>query len=223
MTIRDKVIFALTTSGAMCDDCLSSLAGVKPRQAVNACCRELSFQGQLVRTQDQCPRCRASKIINFLGKTSHNNTVRATSTTSTSQTTSKNSKPWYWEGNVQDKITDHLRATGWNIISSANTESREAGKDIIAKKDTDELWISVKGWPEKSQNMQARHWFSGALFDLVLYRSANPGVRLAIGLPGGFTTYENLIPRVSWLREKLPFDVYLVSQSGEVSVIVSNV
>lgn len=107
----------------------------------------------------------------------------------------------------------------WTVLRTSNTQSRETGKDIIATKRDRELWLSVKGWPDKSSNTQARHWFSGALFDLVLYRTENPTVSLAIGLPGGFRTYESLLPRVRWLRQQLPFEVYFVAQSGAVSIV----
>ena len=132
---------------------------------------------------------------------------------------STSDKPWYWEGNVQDSIVAHLESEGWKILSSADTSTREAGKDIVATKDGQELWVSVKGYPVKSANTQARHWFSHALFDLVLYRDENPDVRLAIGLPAGFVTYQNLIPRVSWLRKNLPFEVITASEDGEVEVL----
>ncbi|WP_174819897.1 PD-(D/E)XK nuclease family transposase [Paenibacillus koleovorans] len=43
----------------------------------------------------------------------------------------------------------------------ADTTSRTSGKDIIAiDRQGKELWISVKGYLEKSSNVQARHWFS---------------------------------------------------------------
>jgi hypothetical protein len=81
------------------------------------------------------------------------------------------------------------------------------------------MWVSVKGWPEKSVNTQARHWFSGAIFDLVLYKDQSPDVRLAIGLPAGFSTYQNLFPRVKWLRKNLPFEVITVSENGTIKLI----
>ena len=93
--------------------------------------------------------------------------------------------PWYWEGNIQGAIVEYLRKADWRISRSADTTSREAGKDIEAERGSRELWVTVKGWPEKSANTQARHWFAAALFDLVLYRTDNPSVELAIGIPGG--------------------------------------
>lgn len=101
----------------------------------------------------------------------------------------------------------------------ADTESRAQGKDIVAiSQDGKELWVSVKGYPENSPNNQARHWFSSAVFDLVLYRGQNPDVSLAIGLPEGFSTYKGLIPRIRWLQDSMPFKIYWVAESGKVSV-----
>jgi len=53
----------------------------------------------------------------------------------------------------------------------------------------------------------------------VLYRDLDPTVLLAIGIPGRFSTYTNLIERVRWLRSNLPFEIFLVSEDGSVEVI----
>lgn len=52
---------------------------------------------------------------------------------------------------------------------------------------------------------------------MILYREENPEVRLAIGLPGGFSTYENLWKRIAWFRRALPLRVYWVRKDGMVS------
>jgi len=219
MSIRDKLKATLQTAGAMCDDCLSSSASVNPRQQVNARCRELESAGELTRQIDQCPQCRSSKIVNRIRTgnqfQSKPNTKKKESQKSIVDVINPD-KPWCWEGNVQTKIVEYLESTEWEILTSANTATREAGKDIVATRGGKELWVSVKGWPEKSVNTQARHWFSGALFDLILYKDLNPDVQLAIGLPSGFSTYENLIPRVTWLRKNLPFEIITVSEQGKV-------
>ena len=64
MTNAAKIWTALTDSGAMCDDCLSSFSSVKPRQTVNIKCRELERAGDLNRHKDMCPKCKVTKIIN---------------------------------------------------------------------------------------------------------------------------------------------------------------
>lgn len=95
--------------------------------------------------------------------------------------------PWYWEGNIQAVLVNHLSMNGYRIVSTANTASHESGKDIEAVgADGKILWVSVKGWPEKSQNTQARHWFSQALFDIILYRNESKNVDLAVAFPDKF-------------------------------------
>lgn len=219
MAIRDKLKATLQRSGPMCDDCLSSSSFVKPRQTVNARCRELEAEGQLERRTDRCPQCKATKIVNRLLVEGEDRPIKTNVVEEEEDNQFGNDRPWYWEGNVQERIVEHLSFSGWEISSSANTATREAGKDIVAVKDGKELWVSVKGWPEKSINTQARHWFSGALFDLVLYRDLDPAALLAIGIPGRFSTYTNLIERVRWLRCNLPFEIFLVSEDGSVEVI----
>jgi len=219
MFIRDRLRSTLSGSGAMCDDCLSSSAFVKPRQTVNARCRDLEKAGELVRQTDRCPQCKAIKIINrLLGKA-----VKPVKPSDSERkivvSDPDNGKPWSWEGNVQSQIVRYLVSEKWEILTESNTATREQGKDIVAIKNGKELWVSVKGWPEKSPNMQARHWFAGALFDLVLYKDLNPAVRLAIGIPAGYSTYQNLVGRVLWLRKNLPFEIITVSEQGAVNVL----
>jgi len=118
----------------------------------------------------------------------------------------KNTYSWYWEGNVQARVVSYLAYNGYTIQNVANTASREAGKDIVAvAPDGNELWVSVKGYPEKSPNVQARHWFSGAVFDLLLYRGQDPSAKLALVLPEGFVTYTNLLPSIDWLKRTMIF------------------
>lgn len=74
----------------------------------------------------------------------------------------------------------------------------------------------MKGFPEKSASVQARHWFAGAVFDLLLYRGENADVDLALGLPDGYQTYQGLTKRIEWLRRQMPFAVYWVAESGAV-------
>jgi hypothetical protein len=121
------------------------------------------------------------------------------------------------EGNIQGRVVKHLVQLDYTIRSVADTASRTSGKDIIAiSRENKELWVSVKGYPEKSSNIQARHWFSGALFDLILYHGENPKVQLGIAFPDGFVTYTNLLPRVKWFKEHLAILVFWVAEDGSV-------
>lgn len=208
MNISERILFILNEE-VMCDDCLSDKSGIRPRQTINKNCRELQKQGFLKRRRSTCPRCRKFKIVNFrLDK----NVQDFTSIPPTSI-----QSEWYWEGNVQEKIVDHLKSKGDKIIRAADTVSREPGVDIEAAYPSGEkLLVTVKGYPKKSQNTQARHWFSQAIFDIVLYKQDYPNTKLAIGLPMGFKTYENLAARVAWLKKSAPFHIYWVRKDGTV-------
>lgn len=128
---------------------------------------------------------------------------------------------WYWEGNVQSRLVTWLVQNGYHIRQVANTATREAGIDVIATTPANEdLLVSVKGFPERTEKTtsptQARHWFSGAIFDLVLYRNDYPSAQLALALPEGFTTYATLTRRTQWLRESMPFTIFWIGETGDV-------
>jgi hypothetical protein len=110
-----------------------------------------------------------------------------------------------------------LKRLGYAIESVVDTGTKEPGTDIVARSSGGQgLWVTVKGFPEKSAYTQARHWFAGALMDVVLYRGAESAIDLAIGLPDGFPTFQALASRVAWLRDRVPYSVYWVGESGTV-------
>ncbi|MHB1685484.1 MAG: hypothetical protein ACYCYO_22180 [Bacilli bacterium] len=216
MTNKAKILSTLS-SAELCDDCLSVASGVHPRQTINELCRELSIAGVITRIQGNCGKCLKVKLVNRLpdGLRAQPETKPPSPTSAEVPATAK----WYWEGNVQARVVSYLASNGHMIRSVADTASREAGKDIVAiAPDGNELWVSVKGYPEKSANVQARHWFSGAVFDLALYHGQAPNVKLALGLPDGFATYTNLLPRIEWLKQTMQFSVFWVGEDGSVRV-----
>ena len=77
----------------------------------------------------------------------------------------------------------------------------------------------MKGFPiaterTRPQN-QARHWFAGALFDVIQYRQESPTARLAVALPW-HPTYQALATRTTWLQRAAPFVYLWVTEAGEV-------
>jgi Holliday junction resolvase-like predicted endonuclease len=44
-------------------------------------------------------------------------------------------------------VVAHLVREGWQIVSEANTASRQPGIDIVAARETEELAVPVKGFP----------------------------------------------------------------------------
>lgn len=121
---------------------------------------------------------------------------------------------WHWEGNVQAFIVEDLQREGWQV-RFVDTASKQRGKDIEAIKDQRRLWVTVKGYPEGTGTTrpatQARHWFSHAIFDVIQYRSEDPDVELAVGLPD-FPTYRALSNKVGWLEKASPFTYLWVPQ-----------
>jgi len=67
MKNKDIIIITLINSGSMCDDCLSEVAGITPRQQINALCNQLESDDRFIeRPQGVCPECKKEKIINQL-------------------------------------------------------------------------------------------------------------------------------------------------------------
>ena len=54
---------------------------------------------------------------------------------------------WHTEAKVQAMVVAHLLREGWQIVSQADTASRQRGIDIVAARETEELAIEVKGFP----------------------------------------------------------------------------
>ena len=221
MTHRERVIYALEDAGPCCDACLGDRTGIRPHQAVNSTANRLKKEGQVVRTNRSCPSCSKTKLVNSLPgqaaaprpEPSHRSPQLLKAGAAASD------RPWHWEGNIQARIVSHLVEHGHAIHAVANTATHAQGKDIETKSPNERtLWVSVKGFPERSANVQARHWFSQALFDVILYRDEDTTAELAIGLPAGFSTYENLSKRIRWFKHAVPFRIFWVYEDGHVAV-----
>lgn len=68
LTSKERIIETLEARPAgLCDDCLSRLADVRPRQQVNTVCRELLEAGKITREKAGCPEEEKKiKVINKL-------------------------------------------------------------------------------------------------------------------------------------------------------------
>lgn len=222
MTHADRIYELLRQGGSLCDDCVSVRTSIVPRQTVNINCRRLEARGRIVRTVSLiCDRCGDIKIVNR---------AKLQDTLSTVSTAPKMLIPhpqldekykWPWEGAVQSLLCQHLLKVGWVIASTSDTKSKAAGVDVVANRDGQILWVTIKGFPrgtdKTNPSTQARHWFSHAMFDLVLYRSAQPTFELAAAFPAGFKTYSNLAKRVAWLRTHMPASIFWVAEDGVVT------
>lgn len=215
MAARERILEALAEqAGPICDDCLTPIAHLQVRQEAYRLCTEMQASGVIERARGTCVICGKTKTVSqSLGLGLPLPTITQSPLPSSSE------RAWYWEGNVQSRLVAWLRGHGFVVKQEANTATREAGTDIIAESMSGhELWVSVKGYPERSTHVQARHWFANAIFDLILYRNERADVILAIALPDGFTTYATLARRTTWLRETMPFNIYWIAESGAVRV-----
>jgi hypothetical protein len=66
MTIQSRVLNALRRTDRLCDDCLSEITGVTPRQSINSICRAMASTKVLSRATEYCERCGRSKKVNRL-------------------------------------------------------------------------------------------------------------------------------------------------------------
>jgi hypothetical protein len=220
MTHRATIVTFLTSAaGPICDDCLSARTRIRPRQTVHLNCSRMAKTNEISRsTATVCHYCRSQKICSL---PSTGLAILASRPASVQVATVAGPHGlWHWEGNIQAALVTWLTTQGWTILRTADTAAKAAGKDIVTEREGRELWISVKGYPRGTQktnpSTQARHWFAHAVFDLALYRNESESTDLALGLPDGFTTYQKLADRVTWLRCHLPFTIYWVSESGHV-------
>lgn len=169
MTNTDRILQALNTANrVLCDDCISSIANVLPRQQVNAIATSLFAEGRIFRQGGQlCGECGRIKKGSAplekapLAQTSILPPVPPIPTTSRPQIVKPiemnrvipaagdmNAKrPWHWEGNVQLVLRRYLELEGWTITHFANTESKESGIDLGAVKESRRILFEVKGYP----------------------------------------------------------------------------
>jgi hypothetical protein len=174
-------------------------------------CRGLEAEGLVVRSHVN------GKIHNFIKNAER--PEEAVAKPDSAQETEE--KPWFWEGNVQNRVVGHLERMGYKIKSTANTLTKEKGKDIVAEGATGPLWVTVKGYPQETRKtnptVQAGHWFKDAFFDIIDWRGESKYADLALALPD-FSRYRKLAARVSYTQAMLDYSFIWVKEHGEVVV-----
>lgn len=214
MTIKDRIFnFLKNHPEGIDDDDLARVLNLKSRQQANSRCRQLEEEGFVVRRQYQ------GKIHNFWkGK---DIPLIEQKPVEIVNSESSNHTDWFWEGNVQGKVIHYLSMQGYMIVSSADTASHQTGIDIKAKKDNQELWVTVKGYPhgtpKTNPSVQAGHWFKQAIFDIIEYRDIGKTLNLALALPD-FPRYHRLAERISWLKSAANYHYFWVDKLGNVLI-----
>ena len=188
MSNETELIKALKEAcGPLCDDCLAPAAGRNQRQQANQVDRRLEARGTITRPRGMCVACHKVKTVSMLDGSSAEPrwepstpvlVVPAVRPELAPQTGDDRER--YWEGHVQSAVVAHLSTTGWRVTQVTDTASKAQGVDVIARKDGQEIWVTVKGYPRGTSatnpSTQSRHWFSQALFDVVHYRTERPDI-----------------------------------------------
>ena len=211
MTIAQRILELLQRQPqGLDDDQIAEVLSLKVRQQANSRCRQLQKEGYVTR------RPMNGKIRNF-------STERPIPVTVFEANTALNQVAglWFWEGNVQAQVVQHLTAQNYQIRSVADTARRQQGVDIIADRDGEQLWVSVKGYPvgtsRTNPSVQAGHWFKQAIFDVLDYRGQDSAVSLGVGLPD-YPRYRSLARKISWFKPVGGFRYFWVEANGQVIV-----
>jgi hypothetical protein len=136
LTIQGRILAYLAEHpDGVDDDALTVALQLRQRQQANQRCRRLEQFGIVLRRHVD------GKIRNFLNPTAPVKVPERQSRSICGE------QPWYWEGNVQAAVVNHLRSIGYRINSVANTATKEQGKDIVAVAPSNQiLWISAQGF-----------------------------------------------------------------------------
>ncbi len=193
-------------AGASDSELEHALGGNVSHQTVNITCRSLEKRGVLQRGTD------GSVIKNRLIT---QGVILSGEPVENPHWDGDPSKPWDWEGNVQLAVMALLTDEGWSIQGVANTATQEHGKDIRAQRNGFVLWVTVKGYPKGTEktnpSTQARHWFSQAMFDVILWREESVSARIAVALPDK-VTYRNLAAKTTWFQKTAGLSFIWVSE-----------
>lgn len=66
MSRKQKILDTLGSGRVLCDDCLSDICGIKPRQSVNQACSALHRENVISRLPNSCEACARIKITNAI-------------------------------------------------------------------------------------------------------------------------------------------------------------
>ena len=135
---------------------------------------------------------------------------------------------WFEEGNVSLLIRNFLERNGFKILKF-NRDKREKGHDIMAAGKSEIMVVECKGYPSEyyvdgpnkgkhkptSPKLQSMHWFSDALFHLIVAKSENPKTKIALGLPDK-EKYHEYLSKIKYFKDQFGLVCYFVSETGKV-------
>ncbi|MBI4340147.1 MAG: hypothetical protein HY680_09385 [Chloroflexi bacterium] len=123
------------------------------------------------------------------------------------------------EDEVNDAIASYLQSQGYQIL--VQNKGHKQGKDIVARKNEQELWITVKGYPKGTEKTnpqtQATHYFKDAIFDVVAWKNESSTTKVAVALPNR-PVYRSLASKTKWLQVQANFKfLWFDNQTGRVN------
>ena len=232
MTNHDRVLDFVLRYPGRDDDEIAAALHISPRQTVNQICRRLANDGRI----DRRP-APTGKIANYAGSNPSNAPISPVSVSFRQPQSHSGDATleWFWEGNVVESLRVFFLGNGWEIVSCADTRTKQRGIDLHVKRSDCEIVIEVKGYPsvayrdERRANekkptnptLQAQHWYSHAFLKAARMLQGSREKLVAIGFPD-FPQYRSLVAETSVSLERLGLLVLFVSESGEVSVGIGN-
>jgi hypothetical protein len=233
---RERILAALSEGEEpLCDDCISVLAGVRPRQTVFRICSQLSETNAIIREPQICSRCgrfkNASRASGSDPYPSARGVLSSPAPAPLATVEFAVDRPWHWEGHIQSRLAQHLPADDWAVRSAADTATKARGIHLMATKGSRCLTVEVKGYPTATFEhgpkrgqpkmtqpaTQARQYFSHALLGMMLLRHKHPDAEIAACFPK-FETFVSLARRTRASFELLGFGLYFVAQDGRVGL-----
>jgi hypothetical protein len=204
-TVDERVRSALAeTAEPICELCLAGLAGLQRQQQVNPITRSDASAGRIGRGRGVCGRCGRTKTVVWRDPSRPPPFVP------------EPDRAWHWEGRVVDSVAAWLRDRGCDVLSVADTATRQRGADILARLPSGEqLRVEAKGHPAPASNatQMARHYFSDLVTEVVILHGENPGLHLALALPR-LAPFPDRAARIAWLRKHMALPIIWVTEDG---------
>lgn len=224
MAQRDDVLHILAghPEGMTDAELATELKKLHPKvvhQTANTICRRLAEEGIVLRDAMDAP------ILNRLRDAAPLEPPRR-------PVSSEPKKPWPWEGAVQHVLVGWLTGQGAEIVSLAETASKQRGTDVVADLDDRRIHIEVKGWPSigysdprrageikpTAPTMQANHWFAEAVSSALKLRQAYQSDRVVVAFPD-MPRYRTLHSERADPLKRVDIECWLVGESGTVEVV----
>lgn len=230
MTNNERLLSVLQDANEpLCDACLMGLAQLSSRQVTYMLTTALGNHGVTERVRGVCGGCGKGVLCSRLkrrpGFVVPRSQLRPRGGFRARPGVSPESpvepalanpmRPWYWAGNLEDRVEAWLVAQAWAVLPKPTSHS--AGVGLTAQRaDGQVLRVVVADVSPGDGALQARNAFAEVVLKLVLCRQRSEEAYLAAVFPDNSTTLHSLAEETAWLRKTLPCSYLWVSPTGEV-------